>query len=68
MAKRITHDVPIGMSTSLLQSVDAWAKYLNQPRSEYCREIIARHQHRIGYFPEENADTKPSPMNPLLAG
>jgi predicted DNA-binding protein len=51
MAKRITYDVPIGMSVPLRQSVTAWARHLNKPRSEYCREILEKHQRRIGYFP-----------------
>jgi hypothetical protein len=34
----------------------------------YCREILEHHQRRIGFFPKENADAEPSPINPLLAG
>jgi hypothetical protein len=67
MAKRILFDVTIGMSPQLRSSVDAWARHLNKPRSEYVREIIARHQKRIGYLPptqSENAEINP-PENPL---
>jgi predicted DNA-binding protein len=67
MAKRITYDVPIGMSAQLRESVTAWARHFNQPRSEYCREIIERHQKRVGLFPpaqSENAEIN-SPGNPL---
>jgi hypothetical protein len=67
MAKRIVYDCPIGLSAPLLQSIDAWSRHLNKPRSEYCREILERHQHRIGFFPKENDDTEIT-NNPLLAG
>jgi hypothetical protein len=59
MAKRIVYDVPIGVGERLLASINAWADYLNQPRSEYCRNILERHQKRIGIFPP------PPPANPF---
>jgi predicted DNA-binding protein len=69
MAKRITHDIPIGMSMTLLQSVNAWARHFNKPRSEYCREILERHQQRIGFFPKETDTESPAiNQNPLSVG
>jgi hypothetical protein len=67
MAKRIEYDITIGVSSALRDSVDAWARHLNKPRSEYVREIIARHQKRVGLFPPtqpEAAELIP-PENPL---
>ena len=51
MVARIKYDTTIGMTPALLESVDAWCRHLQVPRSEYCRNIIERHQRRIGLFP-----------------
>jgi predicted DNA-binding protein len=67
MVARITHDTTIGMSAELLASVDAWAAFKNQPRSEFCREIIKNHIKRVGLFPpaqSKGAEINP-PENPL---
>jgi hypothetical protein len=57
MVARIKFDVTIGMTPALRDSVDAWARHLNKPRSEYVREIIERHQKRIGLFPPTQSET-----------
>jgi hypothetical protein len=67
MVARILFDTTIGMSPQLRDSVDAWARHLNKPRSEYCREIIERHQKRIGLLPPaqpKDVEINP-PINPL---
>jgi hypothetical protein len=63
MVARIKFDVTIGMSPALRDSVDAWARALNKPRSEYCREILERHQKRVGYSPP--AQSENTEINPL---
>jgi hypothetical protein len=72
MAKRIVFDMPIGVSERLLASITAWSRFYNQPRSEFCRNILERHIRRIGTFPParpENPFEQPEnpPVNSMAA-